>query len=78
MTDDLDDEHARNREQRFAWVDQWAEFVASAEDDNAWGDQLNELIDSQIEAAQQMDDDLLEEVVLWDRRTRRPGDEAPD
>lgn len=44
-TDDLKDKHARNRAQRLAWIDQWAEFVATAEDDSTWGNQLNELID---------------------------------
>ena len=77
-TDDLEDKHARNRDQRLEWIDQWAEFVASAEDDSEWGEKLNTLIDAQIEAAQQMDDDLLEEVISWDRYTRRPGEEASE
>lgn len=77
-TDDLKDKHARNRAQRLAWIDQWAEFVATAEDDSTWGDQLNELVDSQIGTVQSMDDDVLAEVLSWERRTRRPGDEDPD
>lgn len=78
MTDDLEDKHARNLEQRLDWIDQWAEFVATAEEDSEWGDQLNALVDAQIAAAQALDDDLLEGVHSWDRRTRRLGDDAPD
>lgn len=78
MTDDLDDKHARNLKQRLDWINQWAEFVASVDDDSEWGDQLNEFIDAQIEVAQSMDDDLLAEMISWERRTRRPGEDPWD
>ena len=62
-TDDLEDKQARNREQRLAWIDQYTEFVAAAEDDRVWDDQINALIDAQIEAVQSLGDDLLVEVL---------------
>lgn len=76
MTDDLEAKHARNREQRLEWIKQWAEIVATAEDDRVWGELLNELIDTQIETAQAMDNEPLKEALTWDRRTPRPGDET--
>lgn len=78
MTDDLEDKHARNRAQRLEWIDQWAEFVAHAKDDREWGDQLNELVEFQIGAVQEVDEDLLVETLLWERQTRRPGDDVRD
>lgn len=51
----LREKHARNQKERLKWIDRWAKFVANAEDDDEWGDQLNELINSQIEAARATD-----------------------
>lgn len=74
MTDDttLDDlrmKHDRNQQQRLAWIDQWAAFVASGEDDNRWGEQLNALIDAQIESARNATRSPSD-----DRSTERPSD----
>lgn len=49
--DDLRTKHDRNQQQRLEWIDLWAEFVASVDDDTEWGKQLNALIDAQIESA---------------------------
>lgn len=53
MTDlrTLDKKLAHNDEQRLEWIRMCAEFVANAENDDEWGGQLNELINSQVGAA---------------------------
>lgn len=67
--DDLRTKHDRNQQQRLAWIDQWADVVATAEDDSKWGDQLNTLIDAQIEAAR-----ATTIRPHFERYTKRPGD----
>lgn len=58
MTDspDLDEKHARNREERLSFIREWAEYVRTHSDD-VWGEQVNDLVDSQIESARNVEDE---------------------
>lgn len=58
MTDlpDLDEKHARNREERLRFIREWAEYVRTHPDD-VWGEQVNALVDSQIESARNVEDE---------------------
>lgn len=52
----VDESLARNREQRRAFVVEWAEYVRGHPDDD-WGEQVNRLIDSQLESARHLQDE---------------------
>lgn len=84
MTDspDLDEKHARNREERLRFIREWAEYVRTHPDD-VWGEQVNALVDSQIESARNVEDErpdmdrLREESPLLNR-DERGTDETDD
>jgi hypothetical protein len=48
--DQLADKHERNRAQRIEEIERWAEYIRDNPPE-VWGEQLNTLIESQIEAA---------------------------
>lgn len=73
--ENLREKHRRNDEQRLDWIERWAKFVASAEDDAVWGDQINTLVNSQIEAVQSLPVDVQRQCLDMERHTERPGDE---
>lgn len=50
--DPLAEKHERNREQRIAAIKRWATYIEENPPE-VWGPQLNSLIESQLEAAQQ-------------------------
>jgi len=50
--DPLAEKHERNREQRIAEIERWVEYIQTNPPD-VWGEQLNTLIESQIEAARE-------------------------
>ena len=50
---EFEDEHRRNTEQRRAMIKQWAEYVRT-HDDEEWSRQQNRLIDSQLQSANEM------------------------
>lgn len=52
---ELEAKHERNREQRRAFVREWAKFVRTHSDE-VWGEQVKTLIDSQIEGVQALED----------------------
>ena len=51
----LEEKHEKNRQQRCAFIKEWAEYVRTHPDDD-WGEQVNTLINSQIESAQHFED----------------------
>ena len=51
---DLNEKHARNREERLQFIREWAEYVRTHPDDD-WGEQVNRLVNSQIEAARNVE-----------------------
>ena len=51
-SDPLAEKHERNREQRIAEIKRWVTYIQENPPD-VWGPQLNSLIESQLEAAQQ-------------------------
>lgn len=44
---------ARNRQERYEFIKQWAEYVRTHPDDD-WGEQVNRLVDAQLESARHM------------------------
>jgi len=48
----LDAKHDRNREQRLEGIKRWVEYIET-HDPSEWGDQQNQLVDSQLESARQ-------------------------
>jgi len=48
----LDAKHDRNREQRIEGIKRWVEYIET-HDPSEWGDQQNQLVDSQLESARQ-------------------------
>lgn len=52
--DALAEKHERNREQRLAEIKHWVEYVESTPPET-WGEQLNRLVDSQLDAARGAD-----------------------
>ena len=50
----LEDKHARNRQERLRFIKEWARYVRTHPDDD-WGEQVNELVDSQIESARSVE-----------------------
>lgn len=51
-SDPLAEKHERNRQQRIAEIERWVEYIRTNPPD-VWGEQLNTLIESQIEAARE-------------------------
>lgn len=51
----LEEKHAQNRQQRYAFIKEWAEYVRTHPDDD-WGEQVNTLVNSQIESARHFED----------------------
>ncbi|PSP38775.1 hypothetical protein BRD20_01555 [Halobacteriales archaeon SW_8_65_20] len=56
-SDELDEKHERNREQRERAVERWVEYIET-HDVAVWGPQQNRLVDSQLESARQSDIDI--------------------
>lgn len=52
----LKEKHARNREERIQFIKEWAEYVRTHPDDD-WGEQVNRLVNSQIQAARRVEDE---------------------
>lgn len=50
----LRDKHERNREDRIAAIKRWVEYIESTDPD-VWGEQLNTLVNSQLDAARGAD-----------------------
>lgn len=82
-SDELAEKHARNREQRIQQVLRWAEYVRTHPDE-VWGEQVNRLVNSQLEAARHHEDERpdpreLRESPLLDEeeeaRSDGPGDD---
>lgn len=49
-SDPVDDHLARNQQERYAFIKQWAEYVRTHPDDE-WGEQVNRVVNSQLESA---------------------------
>jgi hypothetical protein len=67
----LEAKHERNQRQRYAFIKEWAEYVRTHPDED-WGEQVNIIIDSQLEAARHFGDerpnlDELDSPLLDDR-----------
>jgi len=79
----LEEKHARNREERIQFIKEWAEYVRTHPDDE-WGEQVNKLVNSQIRAARRVEDErpdmdrLREESPLLnpEKRDDGSGDDA--
>lgn len=54
LRDDLRAQRERNREQRVRAIKRWVEYVEDHPPD-VWGEQLNTLVDSQLQAAREAD-----------------------
>lgn len=52
-SNEFEDDHRRNTEQRQAMIKRWAEYVRT-HDDSDWSRQQNRLIDSQLQSANDM------------------------
>jgi hypothetical protein len=50
----LEDKRARNRQERLRFIKEWARYVRTHPDDD-WGEQVNELVNSQIESARNVE-----------------------
>lgn len=76
MTDspDLDEKHARNREERLRFIREWAEYVRTHSDD-VWGEQVNTLVNSQIESARNVEDERPDMNRLREESALLNGDE---
>lgn len=48
--------HARNRRERLRQIREWAEYVRTHPDDD-WGEQVNQLVDSQLQSARHFEDE---------------------
>lgn len=76
----LDDKHARNRQERLRFIKEWAEYVRTHPDDD-WGEQVNRLVNSQIQSARSVErerpdmDRLREESPLLNGGRDRGDDE---
>lgn len=53
-SDELEDKRQRNRQDRYAQIKRWAEYVRSHPDDD-WGAQVNTLVDAQLASARHFD-----------------------
>ena len=51
----LAEKHEKNRQQRYEFIIEWAEYVRTHPDDD-WGEQVKTLVNSQIESAQHFED----------------------
>lgn len=49
-SDELEEKHERNRDQRYRQIKRWAAFVRS-HPDREWGSQVNSLVDAQLSSA---------------------------
>ncbi len=81
-SDELAEKHARNREQRIQQVLRWAEYVRTHPDE-VWGEQVNRLVNSQLEAARhhehdRPDPDELRASPLLDGEESRTDERALD
>jgi hypothetical protein len=52
-SNEFEDDHRRNTEQRRVMIKRWAEYVRT-HDDEEWSRQQNRLIDSQLQSANDM------------------------
>jgi len=79
----LEEKHARNREERIQFIKEWAEYVRTHPDDE-WGEQVNKLVNSQIRAARRVEnerpdmDRLREESPLLNPETRDDVENSDD
>ena len=77
----LDEKHARNREERIQFIKEWAEYVRT-HPDGEWGEQVNKLVNSQIRAARRVEDErpdmhrLREESPLLNPEKRDEGNDT--
>ncbi|ERG95742.1 hypothetical protein [Haloquadratum walsbyi] len=67
---EFEDDHRRNTEQRRGMIKRWTEYVRT-HDDSEWSRQQNRLIDSQLQSANEMaaagDTDLVRFAAARDR-----------
>lgn len=55
-SDQVDGHLARNQQERYAFIKEWAEYVRTHSDDD-WGEQVNRLVNSQLESARHFEDE---------------------
>ena len=55
-SENRDDEHARNRENRLRQIRGWAAYVRTHPDED-WGEQVNTLVNSQLQSARHLEDE---------------------
>lgn len=72
----LEEKHEKNRQQRYEFIKEWAEYVRTHPDDD-WGEQVNTLVNSQIESAQHFEDirpdlDEIDSPLLDDKESSPP------
>ena len=71
---EFEDDHRRNTEQRREMIKRWAEYVRT-HDDSEWSRQQNRLIDSQLQSANDMaaagDTDPVRFALVRDRLRER-------
>lgn len=51
----VDKQLARNQQQRYTFIKEWAEYVRTHPDDD-WGEQVNQLVNSQLESARHFEE----------------------
>lgn len=54
-SDPVDAHLARNQQERYEFIKEWAVYVRTHPDDD-WGEQVNRLVNSQLESARQFED----------------------
>ncbi len=70
-SDEFEDNHRRNIEQRRAFIKRWAEYVRT-HDDAEWSRQQNTLINSQLKSANELaSDGQTDPVRFTEARDRR-------
>ena len=55
-SEDRDDKHARNRQERLRRIREWAAYVRTHRDED-WGKQVNTLVNSQLQSARHLEDE---------------------
>ena len=55
-SDPVDEQFARNQQERYEFIKAWAEYVRTHPDDD-WGEQVNRLVNSQLESARAFEDE---------------------
>lgn len=64
-SDKLDEKRAQNRRERYEQIKEWAEYVRTNPDED-WGEQVNELVNSQLQSARHFEHDRPDMAELRD------------